>query len=91
MGASGRFPDGLCKELKIHKMGAGAGGEKASVLHQLHAPDVDLPVALHRIFDGVPGLCEGRWVQDNYIVLLPVLHQGREQVKHVRLPELHPV
>src|SRR5699024_6568305 len=38
MGISGCLTDGLGKQLIIHEMGAGTGGQESSVLHQLHSP-----------------------------------------------------
>ena len=37
VGAGGGFADGFREELRGHKMGAGAGGQVAAVLHQLKA------------------------------------------------------
>ena len=47
-GAPGGLHDGFREEIRIHEMGAGAGGQKAAVFNQLHAPQVNLPVFLHR-------------------------------------------
>ena len=55
VGAVGRFPDGFGEKLRIHEMGAGAGDKKAVVLHQLQTAQIDLRVALHRVFDGIAG------------------------------------
>ena len=43
VGAVGGFPDGFGETLRIHELGAGAGAEKASVLHPLPAAQIDLP------------------------------------------------
>ena len=49
--ASGSFTDRLGKELRVHEVGAGAGGEKSAVLDQLQATQIDLTIAL----DGILG------------------------------------
>ena len=49
MDIAGRLADGLGEQLVIHEMGAGAGGQIASIPDKLHRPQVDLPIA----FDGV--------------------------------------
>ena len=50
VGAAGCLLNRLCEEFRRHEMGAGAGGEVAAVLYQLHAAQVDLTVALDGIF-----------------------------------------
>ena len=50
------LPNGLCKKLIGHKMRAGTGCQKASVLYQLHGSQIDLTVALYSIFNGASGL-----------------------------------
>ena len=45
--------DGFGEQLRSHKVGAGAGGQIAAVLYQLHAPEIDLPVSLYGLFDGI--------------------------------------
>ena len=80
--ACGRFAaacrDGLGKQLRSHEMGAGAGGQIAAVLHQLHAAQVDLTVALDGVFHGVSGLGEGRRIQDHHIKLFALLPPASE-------------
>ena len=63
------LPNGLCKKLIGHKMRAGTGCQKASVLYQLHGTQIDLTVALYSIFNGASGLGKGRRIQNNYIIL----------------------
>ena len=58
----GGFAECLCEQIRIHEMGAGAGGEKAAVFHQSHAAQVDLPVSFDCVFDGVAGFGEGGWI-----------------------------
>lgn len=43
------FTDGFCEKLRIHKMGAGAGGKVSSVFYQLHASDIDFTIAFYCI------------------------------------------
>ena len=91
VGAVGRFPDGFGEKLRIHEMGAGAGDEKAAVLHQLQAAQIDLPVALHRVLDGIAGFGEGGRVQNDHAVALPFGFQAGKQVEDIRAGEVHPV
>ena len=91
MGAVGRFPDGFGKKLRIHEMGAGAGDEKAAVLHQLQAAQIDFPVALYRVFDRIAGFGEGGRVQDDHAVAFPFGFQPGKQVEHVCAGKMHPV
>ena len=44
------FPDGFCKKLRIHKVGAGTGGQITAVLYQLQAPQVDFTVTFDCIW-----------------------------------------
>ena len=77
------FADGLGEQFRIHEMGAGAGRKIATVLHQLHAAQVDLAVAFHSIFDGAAGLRESRRVQNDNIELLALFLQLRKQIEHI--------
>ena len=72
-------------------MGAGAGGQVAAVLYQLHAAEVDFTVSLYRVLNGIPGLCECRGIQDYHIKLLAFLFQLGQQVEHIRTFKMHPV
>ena len=75
--------DGLGEQLRVHEVGAGAGGEIAAVLYQLHAAQVDLTVALDSVFDRTAGFGEGRWIQNNHIKLFALLFQLRKQIKDI--------
>ena len=68
-------------------MGAGTGGKKTAVFYQLHAPDIDFPVALHCIFNGITGLGKGGRVQNNHIKFLALFFQSRQEIKHIRTDE----
>ena len=48
-----RLVYGLGKQLIGHKMGTGAGGQKAAVPYKLHAAHIDFPIALDGIFHGI--------------------------------------
>ena len=89
--AGGRLADGLGEELGVHEVGAGAGGQVASVLHQLQAPHIDLPVALDGVLHGGPGFGEGGGIQNDYVKFFALPLQLREQVKDVGAEKLHPV
>ena len=89
--AGGCLSDGLGKELIVHEMGAGAGGQIAAVLYQLHAPEIDLPVSLYGLFDGISGFGKSGGIQDDHIVLFALLFQAGQQVKDVLTDEIHPV
>ena len=64
------FTYGFCEQLRIHEMGAGAGGEVAAVLYQTHTANIDLALALDGIFDRAAGFCEGRRIEDHDVELL---------------------
>ena len=89
--AVGSLPERLGEQFLVHEMRAGAGCQITAVAHQLHAPQIDLPVAFDRIFDGIAGLCESGRIQDHHIVGLALSFQFRKQFKHVRAPEGHAV
>ena len=72
-------------------MRAGTGCQIPAVFHQLHAPEVDFPVAFHRIFNGISGFCEGGRVQDHNVEFLTFLFQLRKQFKYIRTYKLYPV
>ena len=63
----GGLTDGLGEQLVVHKMGTGAGGEEAAVPDELHCPEVDLPIARHRLFHGGAGLGEGRRIENHKV------------------------
>lgn len=81
VGSGSRFAYGLCKELGIHEMGTGAAAEIPSVLHQLKASQIYLPVALYRLLYGIPRFCESRRIQYHHIVALSGRFQFRKQSK----------
>ena len=56
----------LVKSSGVHEVGAGAGGQIAAVLYQLHAAQIDLSVALDGVFHGAAGLGEGGRIQDHH-------------------------
>ena len=49
--AVGSLPERLGEQFLVHEMRAGAGCQITAVAHQLHAPQIDLPVTFDRIFD----------------------------------------
>ncbi len=65
------------EEFRIHEVGAGAGGQITAVFHQLHPPQVDLPVSLDRFLNGASGLGKCRRVQNDHVELLSLLLQPR--------------
>ena len=65
------------------EVGAGAGGQVPAPGQQPHGPVVDLLVPGDGVCHGLPGLGEGRRVQDDEVVPLRLLLQGRQQVEHV--------
>ena len=83
MHAGGRLPDRLGEQGRIHEMGAGAGGQIASVLYQAQAPQVYLPVASDRVLDRAAGLGEGRRVQDDHIEPLTSPFQLGQELKDI--------
>ena len=83
--------DGLCKELRIHEMRTGAGCQIPAVLHQLHSPEVDLPVSFNCLLYRTSGLCKRRRIQDHHIVLFSLFFQPRKKIKHVLADKFHPV
>ena len=56
--APGGLAESLGEQVRIHEVGAGAGGQKSAVPHQPHAPQVDLLVAFDRVLDGAAGFGE---------------------------------
>ena len=72
-------------------MRTGAGTQIAAVLYQIHAPAVDLFIALGGIFHGIPRFCEGRGIQDHHVELPALPFQLRQQFKHIRARKCHPV
>ena len=90
-GAVGSFPDGPGEKLWIHEVGAGACGQIAAVLYQLHTPQVDLPVSLDSVFHGAAGLGECRRIQYDQIIALSPGLQLWQQVKDIGTDKLHPV
>ena len=58
MRIAGSLGQCLGEEISCHKVGAGAGGQKAAVPDQLHSTQIDFPVALYRIFHRISGLCK---------------------------------
>ena len=76
---------------KSHKVGTGTGGKKTAVAHQLHAPQVDLPISFYCIFDGIPGFGEGRRIQDHHVKLPPLGLQLREKFENIGAAEFYPV
>ncbi len=89
--AGGRLPMVCVKSSWIHKVGTGTGGQITAVPHQLHAPQVDVPVTSDCIFDGIPALGKGRRVQDHHIKLPPWRSSSGQQVENIGALELHPV
>ena len=84
----GSLPEHPDKELRGHELGAGAGDQKASVLHQSHAAQVQLLVAPVGALQSLFALGKGRRVADDqaeipFLVLIPLdqvedvgLHRG---------------
>ena len=66
---SGRFSDRLFKQFRVHKVRARAGDEIASVPDQLHASQVDLPVAARSRLNGIARFGKRRGIEDDNIVL----------------------
>ena len=91
MCAPGSLPDGAGKQLGIHKMGAGAGDKITAVTDKLQTPQIDLPVALHCVLNGITGFGEGRRIQDHHILGFPISFQLRKQVKHICTGKPHSV
>ena len=48
--SAGSPQDSLGKQIRIHKMGTGAGREEASILYEPHAVRIDLPVSFGSAF-----------------------------------------
>ena len=79
-----RLRNGVPEKGRIHEMGAGTGGQKSAVPDQTKTSLVDLAVTAHGGFDGIPGFCESRWIQDHDIVELSLLVERGKKVKNVR-------
>ena len=73
-----------------HEVRAGAGGEIAAARQELHGFEVDLFVALDRVFERVASLGKGGGIEDDKIVVAfaRLRHVG-EQIKHVGADEIH--
>ena len=52
--------DGFGKQLRIHKVGTGAGGQIAPVFYKLQASQIDFPIALDSVFNRASGFGKGR-------------------------------
>ena len=83
MRSVGCFADGLCEQLRIHKVGTGAGHKKSVVFYQLHAPQIDFTIPFYRIFDGASGFGKCGRIQDYDIILLALFLQLGKQLKDI--------
>lgn len=72
-------------------MGTGTGSQIAAVPHQLHTPEVDVPVAPGGILHRSPALGKGRRVEDHHIKLFALAFQLGQQVEYIGALELYPV
>ena len=86
---AGGFTYGFGKQFRVHEMRAGAGGQIAPVLYQLHASQVDFAVALDRVFNGISGLRKRRRVQDDHIVFTAFLLQPGKKAENIGTLKLY--
>ena len=89
--SSGGFCKGLLEKFRVHEVGAGAGGQKASVSYKPHPPQIDFPIAFDGLSDRIFGFGESGRVQDDHIVGVSLLFQLRQQLKYVCALERDPV
>ena len=91
VGTSGCLGNRLLEQLRVHKVGAGTGCQKTAILDQLHSSEIDFPVTLHRIFNGIAGFGKGGRIQNNHIELFSLFLQFGKQIKYICTNKGNPV